>query len=177
MLAALPTADFAGCGGSRMAKCGVRLFTQAARLRSPRALHYVRNAIDGIDNVTRERRGPRPPSLIRDADRRLRCRNSWSRPLPRVPTKTQPLQLGPPDAEPAPPPVHAVDRFDPEPSGIRSPRSGPRRILSLSAPYGTRADASRTPQAMRCRETDHRHRRLLSARRKRPRHRAAAECG
>src|SRR2546421_4440490 len=40
--------------GSRMAKCGVRLFTQAATLRSPRALHYVRNAIDGIDNVTRE---------------------------------------------------------------------------------------------------------------------------
>ena len=35
-----------------MAKFGVRLFTQAAILRSPRALHYVRNAIDGIDNVT-----------------------------------------------------------------------------------------------------------------------------
>src|SRR5258708_8767654 len=32
----------------------VRLFTQAATLRSPRALHYVRNTIDGIDNVTRE---------------------------------------------------------------------------------------------------------------------------
>jgi hypothetical protein len=45
-------ADFAGCGGSRMAKCGVRLFNQAATLRSPRALHYVVNAIDGIDNVT-----------------------------------------------------------------------------------------------------------------------------
>src|SRR5262249_43633895 len=32
---------------------------------------------------------------------RRRSERSWSRPLPRVPTKTQPRQSGPPDVEPA----------------------------------------------------------------------------
>src|SRR5262249_18345344 len=48
------------------------------------------------------------------------------------------------------PPAPAVDCFGLPPSDIRPPRSGPRHIPPPSAPGGTRADGSRTLQAMRC---------------------------
>src|SRR5262249_18023828 len=65
----------------------------------------------------------------------------------------RPPQARPLDGEPIQLQAPPVDCLALPPSDIRPRRSGPRRILSLSAPDGTRADASRTPQAMRCRET------------------------
>ena len=77
--------------------------------------------------------------------------------------------------EPVRPPAPAADRVDSRPSGIRSPRSRPRHSRSPSGPGEMRADGPRLRRAMWREEPDHRHRRLLRARRERPRRRAAEQ--
>ena len=48
-------------------------------------------------------------------------------------------------ARPSRPPAPAADRIDPPPSGIRSPRFGPRRSRFLLSPAGTRQRVSAPP--------------------------------
>ena len=63
----------------------------------------------------------------------------------------------------------------PSTSGIRPSRSGPRRSRFRSGPCGTPRLARRVLGRPAVDEADHRHRRLLRARRERPRRRRAAE--
>ena len=110
------------------------------------------------------------PSQEDDRNRRGRrlCRERRRR--------RQSRQSRPPGGEPDRPPLPAVDRIGHPPSDIRSPRSGPRHSRFRSGPWRN----ARTWCADRIRrraveEPDHRHRRLLRARRERPRDRRAAE--
>ena len=81
-----------------------------------------------------------------------------------------------PDGGPDRPPVPAVDRIDRPPSDIRSRRSGPRRSRASFRPLRNAATRCAAVAGRRAaEEPDHRHRRLLRARRERPRGRRAAE--
>ena len=82
--------------------------------------------------------------------RRLRRRSewSWSPPWPQVPQGCRSRRSRPPDGEPDRPPAPAVDRIDPPPSDIRSPRSGPRHSRFRSGPGGMRPTCARKPRAM-----------------------------
>ena len=68
------------------------------------------------------------------------------------------------------PPVPAGDRSV-RPSGSQSLRSRPRHSRSLSGPGERRVGARQSSPAIRSQESDHRHCRLLRARRQRPRRR------
>ena len=69
----------------------------------------------------------------------------------------------------------AAGHSDRPPSETRSPRAGPRQSRIRSVLGGTPSrDSPRSPRRYR-EEPDHRHRRLLRARRERPRRRRAAE--
>ena len=71
--------------------------------------------------------------------------------------------------------VRAVGRIGPAPSDTRSPHSGPRRSRLHEGLGGMRSKSVHDRRRRAAEEPDHRHRRLLRARRERPRGRRAAE--
>ena len=79
-------------------------------------------------------------------------------------------------AEPDRPPSPAVDRIDPPPSDIRSSRSA-LDVTGFAQALAERGNVSRVQRSADAllEKPDHRHRRLLRARRERPRDRRAAE--
>ena len=67
------------------------------------------------------------------------------------------------------PPAPAADRIVCPPSDIRSRHSGPRRSPASFRPWRNAATRCALGRRTSCEEPDHRHRRLLRARRERPR--------